>query len=209
VDLLQWNVNVFHIRFPDLLLSLGPWPSHHLSSGHSSLALPYIKCASTPILHGTWSYSGVSIRRWGTCKTKHMSLKTFMFGLLWLSYFDVVWTKLWHMLVKCNSTSKLAISVYSTIVTSQADIANPLMSSCSSVWHADNYDPLLSALKYNAGTLLLDFYSQLSEWYSSPCNEDSLLTHEFAFAVCPLVLSVSVTKLLSWGKCHYQHSIEF
>ena len=54
-------------------------------------------------------------------------------GLPWISFVDVVWAKLWHMPDKCNGTSKLAISVHSTIATSEVDITNTLMSSCSSV----------------------------------------------------------------------------
>ena len=56
-----------------------------------------------------------------------------MCGLSWLSFVDEEWAKSWHMPGKCIGTSKLAISVHSTIATSEVDITDTLMPSCSPV----------------------------------------------------------------------------
>jgi hypothetical protein len=92
------------------------------------------------------------------------------------THLDVMWNKLWCTSGKCNQTSILGIPVGSIIVTSQASIANTIISSCSSVCNSDNCDYIFRVLKDDAKTVFLQFSSWVVQVYNADFNIDELLT---------------------------------
>jgi hypothetical protein len=76
----------------------------------------------------------------------HTKLKTCIGGLLPVIFPSLhcqMWTRLQCMSGKCTWTSIHGISVGGTIITSQADITNTIISPCSSVSSSGNYDLLV------------------------------------------------------------------
>jgi hypothetical protein len=76
---------------------------------------------------------------------------------------------------KCNRTLIPGISVGGAVITSQADIANTIVSSFSLVCSSENYDPCLGAIKNSTETLRLNFTPRRTEAYNTTNSMDELL----------------------------------
>jgi hypothetical protein len=132
--------------------------------------------------------------QWVTREAKRTSWKALTSSLPRSTRPDVKWDKLRRMSGKYSRAIIPGLSADGAVLTSQANTANTIASSFSTVCSSDNYDPDFRAIKNNAESISLSFNPRVAEAYDTIFTVDRLLVHQTAAATRPLAPMVSVTK---------------